>query len=881
MWHRWFTLQSRITSLWSKRKLDAEFRQELESHRDALVEEYRRAGLDETEARRAAILKLGGPAQLEEDRRDQQGFPLLDAVLRDLRVALRFVAKSPGFTLVAIATLAIGIGANTAMFSVVDAVLLRPLPYAQPGRLVEITETNPIRGWTHATVAPANFSDWQRMNAVFTGIAAYMGTDGKGAGNLDVFLTGDGEPRRLKALAATGNLFDVLRVRPLLGRTFTDDETFEDRDRVVVLSYGLWQSAFAADPQIVGRSITLSGRPYHVIGVMPSEFFFPSHDVQIYTGFHASHKFFAENRRPHMLGVVARLRDGVSIGQARDQMNAVASRLEQMYPDTNTRMGVRLESFHSSLANESRPALLLLFGAVGFLFLIVCVNIANLQLGRAASRGREMNIRRALGASRLALIRQLLIESLVLSLAGGALGLLLAVAARAALLQYAPDALPLYADLRISRWAVAFNVAVSLFAPLVFGIAPAIFSSRGVGLKDHGSTEARGGRSIRNFLVAAQVALCVVLVIGAGLLIRSLIRLTHVDPGFKGEQVISFNLVLPSVRYPEDEQQLRAIQDIEDRLRAMPQVISVGATSKLALRGSYWTGDATVEGKNQAERELRHKAVTPEYFRTMGTPLISGRFLDRSDGPKGQITLVNEALARSYFGGRDPVGKRMKFGRPQDSDPWMTVVGVVANQKQDSLAVADQPEVYVPITQEPAGSMTFVLRTAGDPAGVVTAARRAVQGFDKDLALTDVISLDDLVRDSVGGERLRTWLLAGFAAVALLLAVIGVYGVLSYSVNQRVREIGIRAALGADPVRLFGMILKQGMHPVLIGSAAGLITAAAVTQLMRSLLFGVQPGDLPTYFATALLLAAVALAACSAPAWKAVQVDPAITLRDE
>ncbi len=879
MRHWWFTLQSRIGSLWSRRRLDDDFDRELQSHLEALTEEYRRAGLDAGEARRAAVLKLGGPSQLRELRYDQQGFPQLDAVLRDLRVALRTLARSPGYALVAIATLAIGIGANAIMFSVVDAVLLRPLPYASPGRLVEITETNSLRGWTHASVAPANFADWQRMNTVFAGIAAFVGTNAKGAGTLDVFLTGDGEPRRLKGLSVSGNLFEVLGARPLLGRTFTDDETFEGKGRVAVLSYGLWQSVFGGDPNVVGRTVSLTGRAHNIVGVMPREFFFPSHDVQIYLSASVPAKFFAETRRPHMLQVVARLHDGVSLEQARDQMTAVASRLEQMYPDTNTKMGVRLENFHGSLAADSRPVLLLLFAAVGFLFLIVCVNVANLQLGRAASRTREMNIRRALGAGRLALCRQLLIESLVLSIAGGALGLLLAAAARAALLAWAPNALPLYAELRVSGWVVAFTVALSLFAPMLFGMAPAILSSRVEGLRDHGSTEARSRRSVRDLLVTAEIALSVVLVVGAGLLIRSLIQLGRVDPGFQQESVVTFNLLLPAVRYPEDQQQVRAIQDIEERLRGVPQVAAVGAISKLALRGSYWTGDATIEGRSQAERELRHKTITPDYFRAMGTRLLGGRFLDRSDGPKGQVTLVNEALARSYFGGQNPVGKRMKFGRPQDADPWMTIVGVVANQKQDSLAAADDPEVYVPLTQEASAEMTFVLRTAGDPASVVAASRRAVQGFDKDLAVTDVISLRDLVRASVGGERLRTWLLASFAGVALLLAVIGVYGVLSYSVAQRFREIGIRAVLGANPSRLFGMILQQGMQPVLIGSAVGLVSAVAVTRLMRSLLFGVQPADPLTYVGTVLVLAVVAVAACSVPAWKAIRVDPAITLR--
>ena len=699
-----------------------------------------------------------------------------------------------------------------------------------------------------------------------------------------MFLTGDGEPQQLKGLAVTANLFDVLGVKPWLGRTFTDEENFEGKDRVVILSYNLWQTAFAGDPRIVGRTISLSGRTYDVLGVMPRDFFFPSREIQIFTPLGFKPSVFTEMRRAHMLNVVARLRDGVSLAQAREQMTAIARRLEQMYPDTNTQMGVRLDGFHASLAQDSRLPLLMLLGAVGFLFLIVCSNIANLQLGRATARSREITIRQALGASRSRLIRQLLTESLVLSLAGGAFGLALAAATTSVLTRFAADALPLFADLRMDGWILLFNGALTVLAPLLFGVMPALASLRSGNLSDRSRSASRGSRSTRDILVACEVALSLMLVIGSGLLIRSLIRLQNVDPGFNPERTVTFNLLLPGARYPEKPQIVRAIQEIEDRLRAQPQVQAAGATSMLALRGSWWTGDATIEGRpiNDYERELRHKSVTPDYFRAMGIRLLRGRFLDSFDQPpNAPVTVINETLGKKYFRGADPIGKRIKFGRPQDKGDWVTIVGMVADEKQDGMAAPVRPEAYVTLAQQPANKVAFVIRGSGDADSLVTAARRQVQSVDKDLALTDVTTLRELVRDAVGDERFRTSLLSGFAAVALFLAALGIYGVLAYSVTQRAREIGIRMALGAPQAGLFGMIVRQGMRPVVVGSIAGLAGAYAVTNLMKTLLFGVTPADPPTYLATTAILAAVALCACAAPAFRAIRVDPLVALRED
>ena len=484
-------------------------------------------------------------------------------------------------------------------------------------------------------------------------------------------------------------------------------------------------------------------------------------------------------------------------------------------------------------------------------------------------------------------MRQLLTESLVMSIAGGLAGLVLAFGARAALLRLAPEAIPPFAELRIDGWVILFSVSVTLFAPLLFGVAPALASSRSEMLRDRSETVSRGSRSTRNALVACEVALSVVLVVGAGLLIRSLIRLESVNPGFNPDHAVSFNILLPELRYPKAEQVVRAIDGIENGLRKQSNVQAVGMSLALALRGAAWTGDATVEGRSadDYERELRHNVITPDYFRAVGTPLVRGRFLNEFDtATSPPVTLVNESLAKTYFRGADPVGKRLKFGRPQDKGGWVTVVGVIADQKQDGMAVSVQPEVYVTLTQaeEDDGiGVTFVIRGTGNPEALIAEARREVRAIDKDVALTDITPLRDLVHDSVRDQRFRTSLLSGFASIALFLAALGVYGVLAYSVAQRSREIGVRMALGASPARLFRMVMQDGMRPVLAGSIVGLAGAYAATRFIDALLFGVGTADPPTYLLTAAILGAVALCACAIPAWRAIRVDPVYSLREQ
>jgi len=876
-------LASRLHDALTRRRRDDEFRLEMATHLDLLTEEGVRRGATPDEARRQAVLRFGGPVQIAERQHEHRSLPFVDTTLQDVRYAARSLRRNPAFAVVAILTLAVGIAATTAMFTVARAVLLRPLPYALPDRLVEISETNPLKGWTHTVAAPANLADWRARNTAFTDIAAYVGVDDRGASERQALLSGAGDTQPLKGVGVTGNIFDVLGVAPLLGRTFTFDETFEGRDQVVVLAHGTWQTVFGGDPQIVGRSIVLSGRATTVVGVMPREFVFPNRSAQFWAPLGVKPDVFVQMRRAHWMNTVARLKPGVSLAQARDQLAGIAADLERAYPDTNTKMGIRIEPLHGIMAANSRPTILLLSGAVGLLFLIVCANIAGLQLGRGVGRAREFAVRRALGAARGRLIRQLLTEGLVLSIVGTALGVAMALATPARLLGVASSALPLFATLRTDRAVLLFAAALGLVAPIVFGLLPALASSRADRLSERSESASRHTARMRQLLVASEVGLAVVLLVGAVLLSRSLLLLQHVDPGFTPDHVVSFKVSLPRARYSTDATQVRAFVEIERRIREVPGVQAVGATSTLALRGTTWTGDATVEGRGVTdyERELRHASVTPGYFPAMGVRLIAGRLLDGRDDTDPGVTLVNQALARQYFRGAGAIGRRIKFGRPLDNDPWMTIVGVVADEKQDRLDEAARPEAYVPMPQNAQNPMTFVVRSAHGLDAAIDAARRELRAVDKDLALTDVAPLTDVIDDAIGGERFRTMLLAAFAAVALFLAALGIYGVLAYVVSQRSRELGIRLALGAAPRELFGMVIREGLRPVVVGAGVGLVCAVALTNLMASLLFGVRALDAPAYAVALTTLGAVALAACAMPALRATRVDPLVALREE
>jgi putative ABC transport system permease protein len=796
------------------------------------------------------------------------------------------LAKKPGFTIVAVLTLALGIGANSAIFSVVNAVLLNPMPYRAPDRLVQFWETNPAKRWTQATVAPANLFDWQKQNESFEQIAAYMGSDKKGPGITGVQLTGGAEPERVEALYVTGNLFSVLGVEAMLGRTLNEEETWDKR--VVVLSYGLWRRRFGADPNIIGQTISLSGRNREVVGVMGPEFYFPSKDAEMWISTGWDYKQFSTLRRPHFLRAVGRLKDGVTAEQARAEMTAIAGRLEEQYPETNTQMGVGLGPFKEWIVSDAQLPLIVFLVAVAFVLLIACANVANLLLARAATRTREIAIRTALGAKRNRIIRQMLTESLVLAVIGGGLGLLLALWSRDLLILFSPGDIPRLDESRLDARVLGFTLGITLLTTLLFGLVPALQNSKPdlmATLKEGGQKGGSQGGRVRNALVIAEVALALVLVIGAGLMVRSFLRLQRVDPGFNPDNLLVLSIELPGARYPEDSQAIAFFEQAEQRIKALPGVVDVGTTNVAALKGAAYTNDMTIEGSSSAEdyvREVRHKTITPDYFRAMQIQLLGGRFFDQSDNAKGQPTIiVNEAFARRCFPNEDAVGKRVKFARPAEKGDWETIVGVVRNEKQDGLRADPQPEAYKSQLQETQSRMTIVVRSAGEPRALIGVVREQIRALDKDLPPYDVKTMNDQFYESLSRERFTTLLMIVFAGLALVLASVGIYGVMSYSVTQRTQEIGIRIALGAQRRDIFKQVIGQTMKLAGAGVVIGLVSAFALTRLMASLLYGVSTTDPLTFALIALLLSGVSLVASYIPAHRATRVDAMVALRCE
>jgi putative ABC transport system permease protein len=813
----------------------------------------------------------------------------MESFIQDLRYAVRTLLAKPGFTLVATMTLALGIGANTAIFSVVNGVLLKPLPYREPDRLVQFWETNPAKGWTQANVAPANYFDWQDQSTSFEEMAAYMGSDTKAEGLSDLQLTGDGEPERIKGLYVTGNIFSVLGAQPAMGRTLVEEETWLGKHRVVVISSGLWKRRFGSDPNIVGKTISLNGRDLEIVGVMPEGFYLPSADVELWLPMGWERPQMAMLRRPHFLRAIGRLNAGVTIAQAQEEMNGIAGRLEERYPQINRQMGVGVGPLHEWLVGDTRPALLTFLAAVGFVLLIACANVANLMLVRAAGRSREIAIRAALGAGRRRIVRQLLIESLLLGVVGGGFGLLVALWGKSLLLAINPGNIPRLDQVGLDAKVMTFTAAITVLTSIAFGLVPALQSSRLdliSTLKSGGEKGAVGphrGRS-GNALVVAEIALSFVLVIGAGLMLKSFVRLQQVDPGFQRDHLLTMNLSLPGVRYGDDQKVTAFYERLQDRLRSIGGVKSVGTTTTLALKGYRWTSDFTIEGRSPDDfgREVRHKEISADYFETMGIPLVKGRFFNASDREgAAPVVIINSALARQYFAQSEPVGARVKFERPWEDGMWRTIVGVIRDEKQDSLRAEPKPEFYQPVLQNAQSNMAVVVRTEGDPAAMVGAIRNEVRTLDAGLATYDIQTGESLVEQSLERDRFAMVLLAVFAGIAMLLAAVGIYGVMSYAVSQRTHEMGVRVALGARSRDVAALILGGGLKLAVAGVALGLVAAYGVTRLIGSLLFNVSATDPSTFVLVAGVLIAVTLAACYVPARRSSRVDPMVALKYE
>ncbi|HEV7905749.1 MAG TPA: ABC transporter permease [Pyrinomonadaceae bacterium] len=810
---------------------------------------------------------------------------------QDVRYGFRTLVKSPGFTLVALAALALGIGANTAIFSVINAVLLRSLPYRDTEQVMIVWEQNRARDGRNNVVSPANFLDWREQAKSFQEMGAFY--------DVAFNLTGDGNPEEIPAQVTTGNLLTMIGTEAALGRVYTKDEAEPGRDDVVVISHGLWQRRFGGASDIINKRISLNGQGVIVLGVMPEGFKWFMKEgsrtgkaAEIWTPTKFEPTLSTSNAgRGRFITVAGRLKPGVTPKQAQTEMDAIAARLEQQHPRFNTNMGVHVVPVREQLAGEIKLALYVLLGAVGFVLLIACANVANLMLARAASRQSEFAIRTALGAGRGRMVRQLLTESVLLSVGGGALGLLIALWGVDALVALSPPNLLGTERIGTSLPVLGFTFAVSLLTGIVFGLAPALEATRlnlNETLKETGKSNMSSRRSKRlsSVFVVAQVALALVLLIGSTLMIKSFLRLQAVDPGFQTQNLLTLRVTVPGSKYPKDPQIVGFFRQALERLRSLPDVRSVGAVSALPFGGNLGARTSFfIEGQPAPppgqEFSTDVRATDEYYFQTIGIPLVSGRTFNEQEAKEDRrVFVINEALARQFFPGENPLGKYLRVEMEDNPEPRQ-IIGVVADAKYKSLEGVAYPMVYVAHPHLAYSEMTFVMRTNGDPLNLAAAARREIQMIDKDQPVADVRTMQSWIDELTARSRFGTLLLGIFAALALVLAAIGIYGVMSYSVTQRTHELGIRIALGAKARDVLALILGRGLALTLTGIALGLVASFALTRFLSSLLFGISATDPVTFGGLSLLLTAVALVACYVPTRRAMKVDPMVALRNE
>ena len=889
-------VRKRLSGLKLARANEAEIVEELAQHLEQVYERSLKVGATEAEAKQTALLELAGDDFLREIQRSQKPIreaPVLETsrrsnlladFLHDLRYALRMLLKNPGFTIVAVIALALGIGANTAIFSVVNTVLLRPLPYKDPERLVMVWEDASKHGYPRDTPAAANFVDWRDQNQVFEGMAAVA--------DESFNLTGAGDPERLEGRRVSANIFPLLGVEPEIGRVFTAAEDQPGSQRVVLLSYGLWQRRFGGDSSIVGKPLTLNGESHTVVGVLPARFQFPTSDDQAWVPI-AFTPEQAASRNRHYLQVVGRLKPGVTLGQAQTEMSTIASRLEQQYPQSNADLGATVTSLHEHLVGDIRPALLILLGAVGLVLLIACANVANLLLARAAVRQKEIAVRIALGARRLRLVRQFLTESVLLSTLGGIVGMAIAFIGLVLLRTFIPENISQAREISIDLKVLGFTLFVSVLTGVIFGLAPAIQAVRfnqSETLKEGGRDAATGGsgKRLRSVLVMAEVAISLVLLIGAGLLINSFLRLRNVDPGFRADNLLTMKIVLPEPKYEEFERRQAFYTDLVQRVGSIAGVRSAAVTTNLPLYRQGNSITVRIEGRPEPppgqEQVVVTRIISPGYFETMTIPLLSGRNLNDQDiaTSRNASAVISETMARRFWPNEDPIGKRFAAGRVTSDEDWINVVGVVKDVRQFELTADPRPQMYLSYRQ--AGFFAprdLVVKTDVEPTSMAAIVRKAVWEIDKDQPVSDIRTMEEILADSIARQRFSMLLLAIFAGVALILAAVGIYGVMSYSVAQRTHEIGIRMALGAQTGAVLKLAVGYGMKLVLIGILVGLIAAFALTRLMSTLLFGVTATDPTTFTLISLLLVGVAALASYIPARRATKVDPMIALRYE
>ncbi|MFL6594190.1 MAG: ADOP family duplicated permease [Chthoniobacterales bacterium] len=845
-----------------------------------LVDAKVKAGMSEEDALRAALVELGGIEQVKEQvRAGRTGFAL-ETFMMDLRYGSRALVKKPGFTITAVVALALGIGANTAIFSVINGVLLRSLAYPHPDRIVMVWERSIPRNADRNVVAPANFLDWQQQSTSFEQMAAVA--------DLRVNLAGGaGEPEEIKAQYVSHEFFPILGVQPITGRFFLPDEDRVGNELFVILSYQLWQTRFGRDPAIVGKEATIGGRQRTIVGVMPPGFHFLDNEVKVWMPLALDPALDYRGKSGRYLSTVARLKPGVTVRQAQAEMSGIARQLEQAYPKFNTGWTVNVLPVHEQVTGEIRPILLVLLAAVASVLLIACANVANLLLARAAARQRELALRAALGASRLRLVRQMLTESVLLALTGGVVGVFLAYWGIHALVAFGPDNIPRLQEINLDPRVLAFTFGISLVTGVLFGLVPALQASRpdlNDALKEgsRGSTGGRSGR-LRNTFVVAEVSLALVLLICAGLMIRSFMRLQSVNTGFVADNVLTLRVQLPKKKYAEPHQVIDFFKQAQERIAAIPGVQSVGAISYLPLTGPAARDGFKIVGQPDPapgqEPPCEVRVVTPSYFQAMGIPLLKGRLLDDHDGKEPHVLLINETLARRYFPNEAPVGKRISVTWFKDEVD--EIVGVVGDIHEGALNKEPEPAIYWPHPREPYSGMTLVVRAQGDAARFSSAVPKEIRALDPEQPVADVRTMEQVIAKSIARPRFNTLLLSIFAAIALVLASVGLYGVMNYSATQRIHEVGIRMALGATRADIMRLVVGNGMTLTLIGIAIGAAASWGLTRLMQSFLFGIGTTDAVTFVGVSLLLIAVALVANYIPARRATRVNPTVALRYE